>query len=380
MPKERFNNIDLLRFLFAELIVFYHLTPKLQAIFPDNSFFEKMTLQNQTVGVVIVLCFFIISGFFSYLSNDYKKRTLLQFIWRKATRLWPILFVSLVCVYKSPVDLLNLFFISSGTGLLTTGSSNPASWYICVLLFVEIASYMLFSTERENNSSFDGKITPQLLILVVLSFLSFVIIGQRTTSDNYALLAFDSLPMLTNGVLSAIAGYGLGYFIGFLYKTELSKIAISNILKKTIISIIEASIFIAFLCLVSFTETSSKKFPFIFFIAMFVVLLIDFILKPGYVSRLFNTNISRILGSWSYAIYIMQWPCFVWLSDWIWKMDLEDRDIIFFSMLFCTVVGVVSHYVIEVFLVSIVLKKHERVKTYAEKNTNIGQKNKRTRF
>lgn len=227
-------------------------------------------------------------------------------------------------------------------------------------MFIEIASYLLFSTEKEDNSSCNGKITPQLVILAILSFFAFVVIGQRTTSGHYAVLAFNDLPMLTNGMLSGIAGYGLGYFIGFIYKNDLNRTKSVGIAWKIVISIVEAIAFISFFWLVAFSKTNNGEYPFIFFVFLFTVVFILFILKKGYVSKFFDLGISKTLGSWSYAIYIMQWPCFNWLSNWIWNMEISAKYKIGLGVLFCTAVGIVTHYLFEVLLIKVLHKIKKR--------------------
>lgn len=144
--KAHYNNLDFLRFVFALLIVCYHLIPEINKVYKNAELYHILSVK----GRVIVILFYAISGFFFYISEDYNKATFSEFALKKVKRLWPLLAISILSNINTTTDILNLLFINSGTGLISRGSSNPASWFVCNLLFIYVLGFALFRHNYDN--------------------------------------------------------------------------------------------------------------------------------------------------------------------------------------------------------------------------------------
>lgn len=124
--KREYGEIEVVRVLMSILIVYYHLTQILVGLFPNETVYLAMNRRNFHVGSVCVCAFFVLSGFFFHRSRAWEQDTT-HFFLKKALRFWPVLAFSLLIHYENATDFLNLLYINTGLGVITSGSSNPAS-------------------------------------------------------------------------------------------------------------------------------------------------------------------------------------------------------------------------------------------------------------
>ncbi len=138
-------SIDFLRFIFCIMIVYLHLTdmclPMLTKIFNNSTYMGGFAL--------CVEAFFIMAGYFLFLSNkDIKK-----FILARILRLWPLLFFSVILtgimrlfhltnLSLGKWDLYNLFFLQ-GTGIYQGCATNGCAWFVGVLFWVSIFYFVI---------------------------------------------------------------------------------------------------------------------------------------------------------------------------------------------------------------------------------------------
>lgn len=147
-PK-RMGEIDLIRFVCSVLMVYYHLTPKLSARFPDVELYAVLSKGNGMTGGIGVLCFFILSGLFFQVGREWEQGSFKDFTLKKAARLWPVLAFSILVNCHTTNDVMNLFFINSGTGVISKASSNPGSWYVCVLFWLFLIYFLWFQNVKD---------------------------------------------------------------------------------------------------------------------------------------------------------------------------------------------------------------------------------------
>ncbi|KMW24250.1 acyltransferase family protein [Enterocloster citroniae] len=310
-------NVDFLRFVFALFIVYYHITPIMSKFFGKVLWLDYLSTRNSNVGQVIVISFFVISGFLFFLTEEYRRFSLSTYIKRKVIRIWPVLAFSLIVNFHSTADILNLFFISSGTGLISVGSSNPASWFVCVLFWLELLMFD-FLARSNFNSKYniadslitDYKVSGEIWGMLV-TLTGFILLGQRTGSTLYSAKAFEQLPFLTNGVLMGITGFVYGGLIARFWIRGYSIRKTINKRNKILITILEIVILSYF---VNILINCTQKYEKIYYILIFSIIIMDFIYQWGYIAQLLNHKIFGHLGKWSYSIYMMQFPCFAYLK------------------------------------------------------------------
>jgi peptidoglycan/LPS O-acetylase OafA/YrhL len=106
---EQQNNLNLMRFLFAVLVIFSHSYPLLYGETAGNNLepFSILTKQQITGGRLAVAFFFILSGFLITQSWQRSRHPLDYFI-RRVLRIYPAFIVmSLICVYVIAPLILN---------------------------------------------------------------------------------------------------------------------------------------------------------------------------------------------------------------------------------------------------------------------------------
>ena len=121
MEKKRYYNVDFLRFVFAIIIVYYHLLPQINS-FSSTLLLSELADKSVLAGRNIVDAFFILSGFF--LLQSFEKNPQLEttkFALNKFLRLWPVMAFSFLVAllfgnFDKYSDVLNIFFINSGLG------------------------------------------------------------------------------------------------------------------------------------------------------------------------------------------------------------------------------------------------------------------------
>ena len=115
------------------------------------------------------------------------------------------------------------------------------------------------------------------------------------------------------------------------------------------VSIIEIYLFI-FLINNSLFHRLSFKNDFIF-IVVFSLLLLLFTARKGLLSKFLDNNVSVFLGKFSYSLYIMQAVGFVICRYYLWNNEnfvyTHPYLNLFYSVLVCFVLGIVSHVFIQ---------------------------------
>ena len=125
------------------------------------------------------------------------------------------------------------------------------------------------------------------------------------------------------GMLRAVGGIGVGYFIGEWYKTNIDKINNwkANIYQKIVLSCLE------FMCLyfiINNLMLHKLKYnnQFIFIIA-FAAIIILFVVKKGIFSQILDNNICLNFSKYTYSLYMVHSPIYSFIRNCFWKYHPE---------------------------------------------------------
>lgn len=305
--KERFLNVDFLRFAFAIIIFLHHyckeyrLGNALGDIF-NNIFYVK-------TGNMCVQYFFIIAGFFLIYTLN-KNLSVMDFIKKKIIRLWPLLLFGFVLYALAGIlgfvrfniypNLLCLVFLEN-IGVTLRPSLNGIAWFVSVLFIISIFYFYIFKYFKKTSYNFFIPI----LVLIGYTFLVHVtkgvISGNIQTVNN----------ILNVGMINGLTGMGLGYLIHEFYQ-YLKTQPFANTIKSTIIYTIIEGYLLGFVVY----ESGFHKMHFnnkIILVVAFVCLFLTFLLKRGLVSRLFDNKFSAILGRYAFSLYMIHGPLWPYL-------------------------------------------------------------------
>ena len=204
--KERFYNIDFIKFLFAIIIVILH--------FPLIC--NKLWHTSGNARIIVDF-FFIMSGFFLFKNID-KSISMVKFAVKRLIRLMPpILFLYFLAMISSLFskeltfnlndNLTKILFIhplgfTPSTGLKFYG----ITWFVTVLFWVSLFYFYLY------------KICEKKIFNLIVWLIIMVNLYIYYNTVHYGIGA-AKVPFVIN-VSRALFGLGIGYFISMLYSTN----------------------------------------------------------------------------------------------------------------------------------------------------------------
>ena len=321
---EKIKNIEFLRVIGCMAIVLLHLFNKeLWKFFTDVNFYTSLKSMTAN-GQKAVDLFFIISGFFF----AYKLCTnvsIIDFAKRKLLRFYPVLLfvviVSSVLACLGIVKPVNLYdtimalLCLNGTGLILdrTGCYVGVFWYVSAMFWVMLIFYYL-------RKHFDKKSVDIVLALCVYFAYAFLIQarhGKIGAADQNFYYIFNV------GLLRALGGIGIGYFIGEWFKEYKNKIHIYNI---NTIQFIGISV-LEFACIFFIINNLMLRKLFyqsdFIYIAVFTILIILFLIKKGLFSQILDNNLWAKLSKYTYSIYMTHYFVIRVLKNNTWKNHLD---------------------------------------------------------
>lgn len=341
--KEKLHNIEFLRIIFAIVIVYFHILHANILNYVDDNGIYFMLQKLSDNASLIVECFFIISGYFLFISyRNNKNISIEQFILKKILRLGPVLWFSIILgviffSQKITPSVFNALFLQCiGISIEYKG----INWYISPLFWVTIFYYAILKIFDSQKSNF---------IISVLVYVSFVILVNqgfgRETVYGFVNLA----------VMRALAGIGLGYLIGNMlevidnlnFQYDVKKKALVKWFKLVVASIVEI---LAFIYLAQYFLLGKKYCDHFIIVIVFSILFCCFIRREGLISKTLNNEIfSQWGGRYAYSIYVMQQISFWILQRTLWKTDIVNSVglCIVSSLLFCIIVGIATYYAVE---------------------------------
>lgn len=348
MSKERFKNIELIRFLLALTIVFFHFFHAGKACFGKMFSDIKIlnSLSNGSInGTLAVDMFFIIAGFFLFYT--YKDMSIKDFFLKKIARLYPlvILFAGVRTLYGYfllhtphylPHEQILRLLLIDNIGLNTVHSG--ITWYVSVLLWVSLFYFYCYKNfEKKHFNLFTT-----LIIIFCYSYLIHANAGNiqgHTTSWNYIYNA---------GVMRGLAGMGIGYLISVFYSSI--NVYKPKKFKKLLYTFVE--LFLLFFVFNNLAFHKINYYSNFIIILGFIGLFILFLLKRGFISKIFDCDFSSIIGKYSYSIFITHLLVIDLFKYKIWKMQPElvyNAPIftIVYTIAISIIIAVLTYYLIE---------------------------------
>ena len=345
---KKLYNIELFRFIFSILIAYGHMMLFYLLPVSKNVFNWCNMGQTWNATLTIVDSFFILTGFFMFNTVTYKNITTMQFMKRKIIRLWPVYFFSFiaffvlskfkVCSFNLYDDILNLLFLQCSGHKLSLGDSGY-SWYISSLFWVSLFYFYLLRNFQKKNAR---------LIIGIMTFFSYILLIHKFDGGVGAHISPPLLELFVPGILRALGGIGLGYFIGEIFDNLKNiKSEDLNIYKRISIFITELiiTLFLLYNYLIKKVYNNS-----LLYILAFGVLLLLLALQIGKYSQVLNWKGFEYIGRYSYSIYIMHQPVFLTLKKYIWTKDFVINNPIksvLIGIFTCLIVGILTYHLIE---------------------------------
>lgn len=350
ITKERFLNVDFLRFLFAVVIVVFHFCHAGKWCFGQMFSYIKSVRHFSSAtasGNLAVDFFFIISGFFLLFTFN-NSSGVYDFMKKKIIRLWPMVaaFAGIETIYHYFVyhtpdyipynQILRILMIDNiGLNIVHSG----ITWYVSVLFWISLLFFYIIK-------NFSKKIVDLIVpvsVVICYAFLIHIFKGNVTghTDTRYFIL--------NAGVMRGIAGIGTGYLIYNFLKTV--KPYVSTFKKFLCYTAAEGLLLFFVVNNVLFHKIKYNS-NFVIIVG-FVWLFILFLLKRGAISRILDNKFSAILGRYSYSIFIVHIFVLNAFRVYLWKPYPKFVEAHLFLNIIVPVIcavlaGVAAYHLIEV--------------------------------
>lgn len=342
---QKIKNIEALRFLFILSIIACHLNQSITNVV-DNPIYKNFCAFTHWSWLPVDF-FFIISGFFLFGHINYSQ-SFISFAIKKLKRLMPtvlgVLLITFIVSLFTPYNWVkheNLFTILNiqNVGWTLQLGNNPSSWFVSSLFWGMCFYFYL------------GKIVSQKVFnfvtacLVFICYAIFVHVPSKLHLVNYYYF-------INIGMVRALAGIGLGYFVRMLYNdySEVIKSQFNTLKSKIIFSVLEIYLFFTLFYYLCFHASSYNNV--LFEVIIFLLLFICFLLHKGILSKLLENNVSSFLGKFTYSIFLSHYL----IKD-LWNIYIMNKcqhfviyhPIINIVCIFIVsiIVGMLTYYLIE---------------------------------
>ena len=314
MLKERNHSIDLLRFLAATMVVFFHFNEPIPYI--DN--FYRNLVKFGWLGVPI---FFVISGYCILLTANASKNGF-DFLLRRAFRIFPGYWLSLAIILTIVLLHLLLYKVNDITIL-------PKSLYSIistVILNIDPIS------DVKGMSWVYWSLACEVCFYMVVGF---GLIFKRQYLQYYFMFVLSFSIIVTN-IPKGIPWY-------FLKDWPCFALGISIFNFHTVVSTKDKAIAMIIFMLSSIgifiqnpiNTTYNKHYIFVSFVTFFVILLsTKFKIKANFLS---------LMGDYSYAIYLLHIPIGIYLLGFL------KKDLFVTNIYFCISFDIVNYLIVFVF-------------------------------
>ena len=315
----KIRNIEFLRLIGCIVIICFHLfkNSRLHGLFADINLYDhlfKMTCNGQKA----VDLFFILSGVFFVLTFK-SSISLWTFLKKKLVRLYPVLIFCMLLYFVFSFtglvkftlydNILNLLCLN-GTGMVLEVKNVGQFWYVSSMLWVLTLLFYLLK-------NVDKKYVDLFVALSVFTVYTFLIQAKGGKINNHEQTFYY---IFNVGMMRAIGGIGLGYFIGDWYKRNVDKIqnCIISLKSKILLTICE------FVCLYFIINNLLlHKLCFknhMIFIVAFVGIIVLFMFNKGFISKFFDKDIYVNLSKYTYSIYMTHIFIYEMFQNLIWKI------------------------------------------------------------
>lgn len=348
MHRTRLYNIDFLRFIFAIIIVYFHVLHS--NIMPYIGINEEYHILQKlsSNAYTIVECFFVISGFFLFYTCTNSHINIWDFLFKRVVRLWPVLFFSIIIGVaffhqNKVISIINTLFLQCiGISLDYKG----INWYISPLFWGSLFLYSL--TKCFNNKT-------AVLWIAILTYFGYAI-NINVTNGGFG--RETVLGFLNLGLLRALAGLGMGYLIALASESlRTDQILTPPILptlllpykdkiKIGLFTILETGCFCYLIGYFIFGLNNRNK---IIVVILFTLLFLSFIFKEGLLAKVLDRPIWGNMGKYAYSIYVLQQIGFWILQRTVWQSFMVNHVFLclLISVAFCAGLGVMTYYIVE---------------------------------
>jgi len=300
---KKLKNIEFLRVVGCLAIVVLHFCSRagFGKFAKVNPFFCEM-MKTSNCGAKAVDLFFILAGIFLVLTTDFRS-SFFEFVKKKLIRFLPVpiftLFGFFVLTrfcdmkFRYCENFLILFNVT-GTPLSLKYGNFAGYWYISVLFWVFL--FIFYCRQNFSRKAVD-------LWIALLVFFSYAFVVDVT--KGYVTGVLDHYGYFFNvGLARGIGGVGIGYFIGEWYRQNAERIRALSLPFYSRLIFTAAEGYTLFFIIREMMFHKPRFANHFVFIICFAIIIICFLLKQGYISRLLDAEIWCRLSAYTFSVYV----------------------------------------------------------------------------
>lgn len=345
-PKQEFfHHIDLMRFLFSVLIVFYHILHPNILSFVSDPRYGALAEATQFASNIVV-CFFIISGIFLYRSfRANPDRSVFNYIVSRAVRLWPLMMAAFLLegLLTGKINwsrtLINAFFLQcSGISLEYQG----ILWYVSSFFFASIFLFAILRSFNLRKALFFISVIVYFSCVFLINYLGGKIGGRETV-----------LYVINIGTLRGVAFIGTGILLAAIQERLGEITRIMPLSKSSQTALFFGKIGTEVLCiqyLCQYFLLSRPENNHIVLVLVFCLLILCMMSQKDPLGMVLNRKCFGFCGKYGYSIYVLQETGFLILRKTLWLQEGFVSNVplaLFVSTLFVVLLGIAGYYLIE---------------------------------
>lgn len=348
---QKLKNIEFLRIVGCLAIILLHLfnNNRLHGLFGDIELYDKIFKMTSN-GQKAVDLFFMLSGFFFALKLDTTK-SLWEFLKNKLIRLYPVLiFISILCYimsrfgiikYKLYDNILGLCGID-GTSLVINHGNTGIFWYVSAMLWILIFFYYLLK-------NYDKKHVNLFISLLVFFCYSFLIHAKGGKINDHT-QTFDYIYNV--GMMRGFGGIGLGYLIAEWYKNNINTISNLTLSIKSKIAITGLEFICLYFIINNLMLHKLQYKNHMIFIISFIAIIVLFLIKQGFISKLLDNKFGGVLSKYTYSLYMTHIMAFDLFCKYLWKhcpewVHAHPVQNVIYTLIGVFILGVFTYHFVE---------------------------------
>lgn len=345
VKKTFYHHIDLMRFIFSVLIVYYHVLHGSIMPYVTDPLYTQLAKANDFSSNIVV-CFFILSGIFQYRSfRSNPELNVFEYIANRVVRLWPVLIFAMLSEalisgkFSWTRTLVNAMFLQcSGISLEYKGML----WYVSSFFFASIFLYAVLRSLSLRKAGFVISLLTYFCCAFLINYYDGGIGGRETVYY-----------VLNIGVIRGVAFIGAGILLAMIYEklASMQELApISKAARRILFGVKAATEILSLLFLYRYFLQSTPLNNHIVLVLVFCLLLLCMLSRNDPLGILLNRKAFGFLGKYAYSIYAMQGTSFLILQKTLWSSDAFVAHVwlaVVVSVLFPLAVGIVIYYVVE---------------------------------
>ena len=315
-PKKHYYHIDMMRFVFSVIIVYFHILNA--SIIPHVSDPRYKELAGTvSVARIVVVYFFIISGLFLYRSfRANPGQSIFEYIVGRIVRLWPVLMLAVVLEALLSGQGTWQRILLNGSFLQCSGLSleyKGILWYVSSFFFASIFLYAILRSCSGRTAAILISLLSYFGMTLLINYYEGKIGGRETV-----------FYVINMGVVRGVTFVGMGILAAMVFEKlqEMTRLApLSPGAQKVLFGGKLLAELGTVAALYAYFVVDGESGNYTVLVLTFLAALLAMVSEKDPMGMVLNRKIFGFLGKYAYSIYVMQETSFLVMKKTIWRSE-----------------------------------------------------------